>query len=424
MIKYCFISSGITGKPNEVVIFSIVVGLLRDLPNPNCRGQFRFIEVIWFVQKEHIDHNKPRLGFCSCTLLSLAPGLVFKLTGLVLVFVPARSSPLHAFFLDSPLHAFFLDSPLHDYSSLWLSQSKADIKHHPTTVVFTSIPLRLSLKPEDSDFDFQTGLVPISKESFDIIDLITKRAKMEHDQPSFRKEIFDRSVFRNETIRRIKLSPAHRAGTPLSFDIIDLITKRAKMVNSKYKEWLLANSLCLTNEIFDRSVFRNETIRRIKLSPAHRAGTPLSFDIIDLITKRAKMVNSKYKEWLLANSLCLTNEIFDRSVFRNETIRRIKLSPAHRAGTPLSFDIIDLITKRAKMVNSKYKEWLLANSLCLTNEIFDRSVFRNETIRRIKLSPAHRAGTPLSFDIIDLITKRAKMKILIARFSETKPFAE
>ncbi|KAL4573833.1 hypothetical protein LXL04_020652 [Taraxacum kok-saghyz] len=168
--------------------------------------------------------NKPRLGFCSCTLLSLAPGFVFKLTGLVLVFVPARSSPLHAFFLDSPLH---------DYSSLWLSQSKADIKHHPTTVVFTSIPLRLSLKPkishhipplaidpgttgppavddnvkigflrkemnteklagssddhppsfsmqifgstgiplmfdwdafEDSDFDFQTGLVPISKE--------------------------------------------------------------------------------------------------------------------------------------------------------------------------------------------------------------------------------------------------------------------
>ncbi|KAL4561757.1 hypothetical protein LXL04_033931 [Taraxacum kok-saghyz] len=36
-----------------------------------------------------------------------------------------------------------------------------------------------------------------------------------HNQWSSNGEIFDRSVFRNETIRRIKLSPAHRAGTPL-----------------------------------------------------------------------------------------------------------------------------------------------------------------------------------------------------------------
>ncbi|KAL4572411.1 hypothetical protein LXL04_019187 [Taraxacum kok-saghyz] len=36
--------------------------------------------------------------------------------------------------------------------------------------------------------------------------------------PSFRKEISDRSVSQNETIRRIKLSPAHRAGTPLNIN--------------------------------------------------------------------------------------------------------------------------------------------------------------------------------------------------------------
>ncbi|KAL4568000.1 hypothetical protein LXL04_023599 [Taraxacum kok-saghyz] len=56
------------------------------------------------------------------------------------------------------------------------------------------------------------------------------------------------------------------------------------------------------------------------------------------------------------------------------------------------------------MVNKEHREytnWLKnlkkrnTNSLSVRLEISDRSVFRNETIRRIKLSPAHRAGTPL-----------------------------
>ncbi|KAL4567733.1 hypothetical protein LXL04_023325 [Taraxacum kok-saghyz] len=84
--------------------------------------------------------------------------------------------------------------------------------------------------------------------------------------------------------------------------------------------------------------------------------------------------------------ICIT-KITGRPIFQNETIRRIKLSPAHRAGTPLN------ATFKRRPPSSTAIEWGIDKHIVVSTAIFQNAIKATGEKKTATCTPKQRKAT-------------------------------